>query len=340
MQPRRTTRRTILRSVLAAPAACALLRGNRAARAASLDAVALRRELLVLATEFDGRVGACVRLGDAVAAVNGGQRFPMQSVVKLVVAAAAMDATDHRGWSVDDPVQVRPADLSLFVQPIADFVTAEGFETTIGDLVVRAVADSDSAANDMLFRRLGGASAIRAFLERTGIAGVRVDRDERHLQTEIAGIVWRPEFVDPVVLQQAIAAVPPERADAAFATSLADERDAATPEGMAALLHALATGALLSPGSTAFLLAAMDRTATGPDRLTAGLSSGWSLGHKTGTGTTRNGVNHATNDVGLLTAPDGARIAVAVFVSGSRRPPEERSALIAAVAETVVRAYG
>ena len=70
--------------------------------------------------------------------------------------------------------------------------------TTIGDLVVRAVAQSDSAANDILFKRLGGADSFRTFLARRGIAGVRVDRDERHLQTDILGLQWRPEYVDCV----------------------------------------------------------------------------------------------------------------------------------------------
>lgn len=245
--PRRTTRRATLRALLAAPTTGALASAGQTGRAAALDPDALRRDLRALAAGFDGRVGACVRLGGAIAAVNGDQRFPLQSVVKPIVAAATLDAIDHRGWSTDDPVLVRREDLSLYVQPLADLVTAEGFETTVGDLIVRAVAESDSAANDILFRRVGGAAAIRRFLDRHDIGGVRVDRDERHLQTEIAGITWRPDFVDPAELERAIAAVPPERADAAFAASLRDVRDTATPEGIAALLHALADGAVLSP---------------------------------------------------------------------------------------------
>jgi beta-lactamase class A len=333
------TRRTVARGLVTALVAVAVPSATRSARAGSLDTDRLERELRALAAGFDGRVGACVRFGDAVAAVNRGQRFPMQSVVKLVVAAATLDAVDRRGWRVTDPVLVRREDLSLFFQPIADLVTDEGYQTTLGDLIVRAVSDSDSAANDILFRRLGGAAPIQAFLSRNGIAGIRVDRQERDLQTEIAGIVWRPEYVDPAVLQQAMDAVPPARADAAFAAALTEDRDTATPEGMAELLQALASGALLSPASTAFLLAAMERTWTGPDRLAAGLPANWTLGHKTGTGTTRAGVNLATNDVGILTAPDGARIVVVAFVSGSAWSAEDRAALIAAVAAVTADAY-
>jgi hypothetical protein len=46
--------------------------------------------------------------------------------------------------------------------------------------------------------------------------GVRFDRDEKHLQTEILGLEWRPEFVDAATLDGAIAAVPEQRRNEAY----------------------------------------------------------------------------------------------------------------------------
>lgn len=330
------TRRALLRAFV--PVLALVVTASRA-HAGSLVAADLRRDLRSLALAFDGRVGICARDASSTVHVNGDQRFPMQSVMKLVVAAAALDAVDWRGWRLDDPVLVRREDLSLYIQPLADLVGDDGYPTTLGDLIVRAVVDSDNAANDILFSRLGGLTAIRAFLERNGIEGVRVDRDERHLQTAIVGLTWRSEYVDASVLERAIAMVPEPQRDATFAAYLADERDTATPEGMTSFLHALVSGELLSPASTEHLIATMRRTATFPDRLAAGVPASWTLGHKTGTGPVWKGVAAATNDVGILTAPDGGAVSVAVFVAGSRRPSDERAALISNVARAVTGAY-
>ena len=299
----------------------------------------LQAEFERLVRGFDGRVGVCARDAGGVACVNGGQRFSMQSVVKLVVGLAVMDAVDRRAGRLDDEVTVRRQDLSVFVQPIADRVTAEGFRTTVDDLVRRAIVDSDSAATDVLIARLGGPAAVHAVLTSRGIRGVRVDRDERRLQTEILGLTWRPEYVDAAALDRAVAAVPTDRRDEAWRRYLADPRDTATPEAMVDLLHQLAAGKLLSMSSTARLLAIMKETVTFPDRLKAGLSPGWSLGHKTGTSGSWRGETAATNDVGILFAPDGTPVSIAVFVADSKVPSAERNALIASLARATVASY-
>lgn len=305
--------------------------------AAGLEREALQRELAAIAGRCDGRMGIAVRWQDDVVAVRGNERFAMQSVMKLVVGAAALDAVGTRGWNLAETVTITREDLSLFVQPLAALVRAreEGFTTTLDDLVSRAVAESDSAATDILFARLGGAPALREFLGRHGIDGLRVDRDERHLQTELFGLTWRAEFVEADVLQRAIDAVPAEERDAAFARGLRDERDTSTPVAMVSFLHALTTGTLLPPAATERLLAILRATSTFPDRLKAGAPSGWTVGHKTGTSNTWRGVTAVTNDVGFLVTPDGAIITVAVFVAESRLPSAARAALIADVARAI-----
>lgn len=301
---------------------------------------ALKSRLDALAKTSDGRVGIGVQLGPDTIAVNGDQRFSLQSVVKLLVAAAAMDAVDRRGWKLSDPVVVHKQDLSLNVQPISRLVHDDkGYATTIRDLIFRAIVDSDSAASDILFARVGGAAQINAFLRRSGIHGIRVDRDERHLQTETGGLTWRPEYVDASVLEAARKAVPEDARAAAFRAYLKDPRDTATPREMTRFLYALATGKVVSHASTHFLLDVMRQTTTSPDRLKAGIPAGWTLGHKTGTSGTWQGLNAASNDVGILTAPDGTMLAVSVFVAESRRSSELRSAVIAHVARAIVAAY-
>lgn len=168
---------------------------------------------------------------------------------------------------------------------------------------------------------------------------MRFDRDEKHLQTEIVGIGWRPEFVDKKLPDRAIRQVPERERDAAWRRYQKDVRDTATPEGMTAMLRSLAAGKLLSASSTQYIPDTMKQTVTFPDRLKAGLAPGWTVAHKTGTSDTWRGVTAATNDVGILTVPDGRWIAIAVFVADSRAPDRARAALIASLAKATIAQY-
>jgi len=326
-------------SLAVSVAALGLTSWTSAAGAGSLDHARLAEALDHAVAGFGGVVGVCACDAAGSECIRGAERFPMQSVMKLVVAIAVLDAVDREVIRLADPVVVKKEDLSVFVQPLKKLVTADGYRTTVGDLLSRMVVDSDSAAVDILLNRLGGPPAVQAMLERHHIDGIRVDRDERHLQTDIVGLTWKPEYVDARVLKKAIAAVSEVRRQEAFDFYLADPRDTATPEGMVALLTAVQAGRLLSDPSTLHLLGIMSRTVTFPDRLKAGLLPGWVIGHKTGTSLTWKGITAATNDVGILTAPDGGGVTVAVFIKASGRPEKERASLIADVARRVVSAY-
>ena len=307
--------------------------------AGSLRHPQLQRDLERLSRGFDGRVGACAVDSAGASCIHGDRRFPLQSVMKLLVALAVMDRVDRRGWRLDDEILARPQDLSLFVQPLAALVSKQGYKTTVGDLVRRAIVASDSAAADILIDRLGGPPQVQAFLERNGANGVRLDRDERHLQTEILGLIWRPEYVDPAVLDKAIAAVPAGERTAAYHRYQADPRDTATPDGMAGLLQKLATGGLFSPASTRYVLEVMAQTVTFPDRLKAGVPRGWTLAHKTGTSGSWQGITAATNDVGVLRAPDGGSVSLVVFIRDSHASPAARAALMAKIAAATTARY-
>lgn len=298
--------------------------------ATSLSAV----DLNTVTKDFPGRVGACIQDGTTLNCTRGDERFSLQSVVKLIVSVAVLD--DDR-FRVNQPITIFPKDLSVSVQPIAQYVTPNGYKTTIGELIRSTIMTSDSAACDILIARLGGPKAVNDFLVRKGIKGMRVDRDERHLQTETDGLTWRDEFIDPKVLEAAIAKIPEEKRYAAYKRYQADPRDTSTPKAMATFLTRLVNGDLLPADRTAFILQAMADCTTGADRLKAGTPSTWKLAHKTGSSGTRRGLTVATNDVGILTAPDGRKLAIAVFVGDSTAPPEARAAIIAAVAAAVTK---
>jgi beta-lactamase class A len=317
---------------------CALLIGSNLL-AASLDVAGLKSDLAALAEPFPGRVGVCVRDSTHMACIRGDERFSMQSVVKLLTGVAVLHSVDRRESRLDEPVIVYKKDLSLAVQPLSKLVGKDGFHTTVGDLIRRGIIDSDSAANDFLMAKLGGPAVVHRILQQMGVRGIRIDRDERHLQTETEGLRWRSEFVDAEVLDRARAANPKTNIAKAYAAYAKDSRDTATPKGMTDFLWKLRAGQLVSRSSTAFALQAMDECATFPDRLKAGTAFGWKIAHKTGTSETLQGVTVATNDVGIFTAPDGSNLAVTVFVADSVAASETRAALMAKIAAAAIGRY-
>jgi Beta-lactamase enzyme family len=46
---------------------------------------------------------------------------------------------------------------------------------------------------------------------------------------------------------------------------------------------------------------------------------------------------HATNDVGIASSPDGKRVAIAVFIAGSKAPLEVREKVMSDIASAVFR---
>jgi beta-lactamase class A len=82
----------------------------------------------------------------------------------------------------------------------------------------------------------------------------------------------------------------------------------------------------------------MSHTVTGRARLKAALPGGWELAHKTGTGQDLKGRNAGFNDVGIITAPDGRRYALAVMIGDTTAPIRERQFLIQNVASALTGA--
>jgi beta-lactamase class A len=236
-----------------------------------------------------------------------------------------------------DRVQVRSQDMSVFNQPIQKKLVDGVYDTTIDGLLVYAIAQSDNAANDILVRKLGGSRRVRAWLVAHGVAGVRSGPEERILQSEIAGVIWRPEYSFGQAFWTARDKIAPEERAERLQAYLTDPADGATPDGVVRGLSRLAQGRLLSRASTSRMLQILQQTTTGPARLKAGLGGGWAIAHKTGTGQDLGDLSTGYNDVGLLTAPDGRTYAVAVMIASTRAPIEVRQALMADVARAIVR---
>jgi len=255
-----------------------------------------------------GRVGVAVALlgTDRSVVLDGDGRYPMQSVFKLPLAMAVLDAVDRGALRLEQRVRVTPADFVSDRQhsPIRD-AHPDGVDLTLADLLRGAASESDGTAADVLLGLVGGPEAVTAYLRRLGIDGLTVAVTENDMGRD-------PE---------------------------AQYRNWATPVGAAAVLRALDEGRGLSAESRSHLLRLLTETPTGPNRIRGRLPAGTPVAHKTGSSRTVAGITAATNDIGLVTLPDGRRFAVAVFVSGSPAGDAIREAVIADVAREAYDAW-
>lgn len=299
----------------------------------------IRDRIDELGRSFDGRVGI------AVSSIDDGwstgwkaeELYPQQSVSKLWVAITALDAVDRGKVKLDDPVTLTRNDLTLFHQPIADEVLKTGsFTTTLGDLMLREITQSDNTANDKLMRTVGGPQAVRAMIAHKHLGAIRFANGERAMQSRIAGLTWSQDYSIGNRFFEVRDALPMNIRQTAFDRYVANPDDGAAPSAIVSALARLKRGDLLSPASTERLLTIMSETHTGPNRLKGGLAPGWVLNHKTGTGQVLGGKQAGYNDVGILTAPDGKSYAVAVMIKLTSTPLPVRMALMNDVVRSVI----
>ncbi|MDQ2978279.1 MAG: class A beta-lactamase [Acidobacteriota bacterium] len=265
---------------------------------------ALRDTMRSLAAPAEGRVGAAgivLETGQR-ASWNAAERFPMQSVYKLPIAMAVFRRVDDGRLRLDRRVRVRRSDVppTGVHSPLRDGHPAGGFEISVRDLLRASIVDSDGLACDVLLR-LVPPDAVTGFLRRIGVEGMTVATTEKAMSS------------GPDV----------------------QLRNWATPEAARHLLRLLHEGRGVSPGARELLLAWMTETETGPGRIRGALPPGTPVAHKTGSSGTHQGRTRATNDVGLITLPDGRHLAIAVFVSDSRADTALREGAIANIARAL-----
>lgn len=252
------------------------------------------------AAEKDGLVAGVSVLhleSGRAASWRGTETFQMASVFKLPVAIAVLDSVERGKLSLDQEVEVKESDRQR-VGPIDDHWTP-GMRVSVARMVDVMLVDSDNTAADLLIRLLGGPATVEKALVSKGVSGVRISLDEKGL-----GAAMKKDL-DAI-----------ERG----------AQNGTSPDAMAGLLARLFKGELLSKASTDRILDSMRRCATSGRRFRAGLPKGAEVFDKTGT------MRLSSNDVGILTLPDGSHAVLAVFTRGGAGA-EAREKAIASIAK-------
>ncbi len=238
---------------------------------------------------------------------------PMQSMFKYPLALTVLHLADigklfpdrHPGdpisTALDHPVRFLPEDrIANTYSPLQDRYPNANVDIPLRKLIQLAAGESDNAAAEVLIRIVGGPSVVQGYIRSLGIAAFQLQDSEKGLDR------------DPT----------------------AQYRNWIEPAAAVQLLERLVTDPPLSPAANAFLVQTLTASVTGPGRLRAGLPAGAVLAHKTGTSGVRGGIAAATNDIGLITLPDGRKLAIAVFVTDSRADQAMRESVIARIAHS------
>jgi beta-lactamase class A len=209
--------------------------------------------------------------------------FPMQSVFKLPIAIEVLRQVDKGKIALDHKILLVVDDA----REGATGMIAVPSQVTVRKLLEAMVLNSDNVACDRLLALVGGPQVVDARIRGFGIKGMNIHLSEREMT---AG-----------------------KGD-----------NTATPTATVALLVRMARQGLgLLPASAKYLEDLLLHVATGAKRIKGALPPGTPVAHKSGSSRTQDGKTDATNDVGLMSLPNGNRIAIAVFVHDS--PADERT---------------
>lgn len=274
--------------------------------------LALEMQFGEIAKEAKGKVGvAAVEIETGRSAyLNQNERFAMQSVVKLPISMAVLKLVDEGKLSLDQNVTIQKDEYvpSNMRSPLRD---AKSAEITVRELIRHAISESDGTAADVLQRVAGDAKGVQAHIDSLGITEMKVKYTHKEFGRE-----WQMQY-----------------------------ENWASPQATVVLLGVLMKQAYpdgrLSPnmGDTVTrlqrLVGFMIESNNPANRLKGLLPVEAVVAHKTGTGGTRDGVTSATNDVGIITLPNGNHVAIAVFVGDSSADEKTRAGVIAKIAKAV-----
>lgn len=264
-----------------------------------------QKQIAEISAVAKGRVGVSaivLETGETVASLNAQDHFPMQSVYKLPISMAVMKQVDAGKIKLEQRVRVTADDFVRAGQysPVRD-QNPNGVELSVSELIRFAISESDGTASDVLMKLAGGPEAIKSYLSELNITEMIVANSEKEI-----GKDWDTQF-----------------------------RNWATPDAAIALLRVLHEKRGLSESSQALLLKCMVESTPGAKRLKGLLPAGTVVAHKTGTSGTQKGTTAATNDIGIITLPNGKHLIIAVFVSDSSADEATREGVIAKIAKVV-----
>lgn len=236
-------------------------------------------------------------------AINPATHYPMQSVYKFQLALAILSEIDKGELALDKIIHVPQHKLDSHTwSPLVKKFPAQDVDISVADLLMYTVSKSDNNTCDVLFEVAGGPMAVDRFIKKLGIKDMVITTTEAEMKT-----AWKVQYTNWT-----------------------------TPGAMVKLLLLFENGKILSAKNTAYLKQLMTETENSPNRIKGLLPANAVFTHKTGTSNTdAQGMTAATNDIGILTLPDGSKLAIAAFVSDYKGGVAKGERTIAAISKMI-----
>lgn len=292
----------------------------------------LLADLATVDTQGSAKIGVYVRDLDtgSSASYQGSERWYIASMVKVPVAIAVLRGIERGQYTLGTRVSLRAGDYVDGAGPTNS--QPLGTALPIRYLLEQMMKYSDNTATDMLIDLVGiaqvnetvAAAVPEGFTRITSLSEIRkliygYLVPNAHALTGQDLILLNRQRVDADRLQllSRMVDTPVERfllptLGAAYKNYYDSGLNSARLDAYGDLLAQLADGKLLNPKYTDYLLALMERTATGTHRLKAGLPSDLRFAHKTGTQRGR------ICDAGLARLSEGAQERRVVVVACTR----------------------
>lgn len=269
----------------------------------------LKAEIEEIARSSKGTVGVGIMdLSSRKSFVfNKNFKFPMQSVFKFPLAMAVLSEVDKGKLALDQKILVTKKDLLPNTwSPLREKYPEGNVELPLSEILTYTVSQSDNNGCDILFRLLGGTANVHKYVQNLGIKEMVIAATEEEMAR-----AWDVQFTNW-----------------------------SKPKAMVELLEIFNRGEKLSKPSSDFLWKIMTETSTGPNRIKGLLPAGTIVAHKTGTsGTNAQKITGAINDAGIITFPNGKKLAIAVFVANSTDTPEISEKIIARISKAAYDYY-
>jgi len=232
--------------------------------------------------------------------INGTDHYPMQSVFKFHLALAVLNRVDKGQLSLEQKIFIKKADLLPGMwSPLREDHPNGNVYISVGELLRYTVSSSDNNGCDILFRLMGGTGKVNEYIHLLGIKDISIVATEEEMHKS-----WPVQYTNWT-----------------------------TPSSATRLLQKFNTGSILSPTSRSFLWDLMVASVK-TDRIKGRLPSGTVVAHKPGTSdTNEQHVTAATNDIGIVTLPDGQHFSIAVFVSDSNENDSTNAGIIADISK-------
>ena len=264
----------------------------------------LRARIAELAKPAKGIVGVSVLNIESRDTLNynGNARLVMHSVMKLPIAMAVLHLVDSGLFTLDKTIHIKKKDLVKTYSPLRDKYPDGDVDVSVRDLLSYMVSLSDNDACDILLKFLGGPDQVTDYIHTLKVRGINIEASEEDMAKS-----WEVQYTNWC-----------------------------KPIDMIKLIDKFYTGNALSPASKDFLYKILTETSTGPHRIKGLLPAGTVVAHKTGTsGTNDVGLTATTNDVGVITLPNGKHVAIAIFITNSTADDTTRDLVIAKIAKAV-----